>query len=78
MINKIFGNVFNNLLDNAEGIIDECITTKEEKINLNTKGNPLDHQMEMVLNRVDKLEKNSHPKRNFVTCDKCNQEIKEK
>ena len=40
--------------------------------------NPLDHQMEMVLNRVDKLEKNSHPKRNFVTCDKCNQEIKEK
>ena len=34
MMNKIFGNVFNNLLDNAEGIIDECITTKEEKIKL--------------------------------------------
>ena len=34
MMNKIFGNVFNNLLDNAEGIIDECITTKEEKIQL--------------------------------------------
>ena len=34
MINKIFGNVFNNLLDNAEGIIDECITTKEERIKL--------------------------------------------
>ena len=33
-MNKIFGNVFNNLLDNAEGIIDECITTKEEKIKL--------------------------------------------
>ena len=33
-MNKIFGNVFNNLLDNAEGIIDECITTKEEKIQL--------------------------------------------
>ena len=34
MMNKIFGNVFNNLLDNAEGIIDECITTKEERIKL--------------------------------------------
>ena len=34
MINKIFGNVFSNLIDNAEGIIDECITTKEEKIKL--------------------------------------------
>ena len=34
MISKLFGNVFNNLIDNAEGIIDECITTKEEKIQL--------------------------------------------
>ena len=34
MINKLFGNVFNNLIDNAEGIIDECVTTKEEKIKL--------------------------------------------
>ena len=34
MISKLFGNVFNNLIDNAEGIIDECVTTKEEKIKL--------------------------------------------
>jgi|TARA_R100001224_G_scaffold6692_1_gene3762 cation transport ATPase len=34
MINKIFGSVFNNLISNAEGIIDECVTTKEEKIKL--------------------------------------------
>jgi hypothetical protein len=40
--------------------------------------NPLDHQMEIVLERLEKLEENSHPIRDFVVCDKCKQEIKEK
>ena len=40
--------------------------------------NPLDHQMEMVLVRLEKLEENSHPLRDFVVCDKCKQQIKEK
>ena len=54
--------------------------------------NTLDHQMEaviekienkgtqisMILERIRKLEENSHPIRDFVVCDKCKQQIKEK
>ena len=54
--------------------------------------NTLDHQMEavieklenkgtqisMILERISKLEENSHPIRDFVKCDKCKQLIKEK
>ena len=39
--------------------------------------NPLDCQMEMVLVRLAKLEKNSHPPRSYVVCDKCNYKIKQ-
>ena len=39
--------------------------------------NPLDHQMEMVLERLQKLEKDSHSPRRFIVCDKCNYKIKE-
>ena len=34
--------------------------------------------IQLLKQRVGELEKNSHPKRNFVMCDKCKQEIKEK
>ena len=40
--------------------------------------NNLDEQMDMVLARLDEVEKMAHPMRNFVTCKKCNQQIKEK
>ena len=40
--------------------------------------NPLDYQMEAVIERIRKLEENSHPIRDFVVCDKCKQQIKEK
>tara|TARA_Y100000593_G_C4287574_1_gene326386 strand:- start:569 stop:760 length:192 start_codon:yes stop_codon:yes gene_type:complete len=40
--------------------------------------NNLDEQMDMVLHRLDELEKMAHPMRNFVICNKCNQQIKEK
>ena len=54
--------------------------------------NTLDHQMEavieklenkgtqisMILERIRKLEENSHPIRDFVKCDKCKKQIKEK
>ena len=40
--------------------------------------NPLDHQMEMVLVRLSKLEENSHPAKDFVVCGKCKKQIKEK
>jgi hypothetical protein len=39
--------------------------------------NPLDCQMEMVLVRLEKLEKNSHPPKSYVVCDKCNYKIKQ-
>ena len=39
--------------------------------------NPLDCQMEMVLVRLEKLEKNSHPPRSYGVCDKCNYKIKQ-
>mgnify|MGYP003150985760 CR=1 FL=1 len=40
--------------------------------------NPLDEQMDMVLARLRDLEKDSHPPRHFVVCDKCKQQVKEK
>ena len=39
--------------------------------------NPLDHQMDMVLHILDKLEEDSHPPRRFVVCDKCSYKIKQ-
>ena len=39
--------------------------------------NNLDDQMEMVLVRLEKLEKDSHAPRRFVVCDKCNYKIKQ-
>ena len=39
--------------------------------------NPLDHQMEAVLNRLERLEKDSHPPRQFIVCDKCSYKIKQ-
>ena len=39
--------------------------------------NNLDEQMDMVLHRLEKLEKNSHPPRSYVVCDKCNYKIKQ-
>ena len=38
--------------------------------------NPLDHQMEAVLNRLERLEKDSHPKRDFVLCNQCKKTIR--
>ena len=38
--------------------------------------NELDQQMGSVRSRLDKLEKDSHPPRTFVVCDKCNYKIK--
>ena len=34
--------------------------------------------IQMLKKKIEELEKNSHPIRNFVVCDKCKQEIKEK
>ena len=42
------------------------------------KPNNLDAQNEMILHRLDKLEKYSHPIRDFVICQKCKKQIKEK
>ena len=33
--------------------------------------NELDQQMGSVRARLDKLEKNSHPPRTYIVCDKC-------
>ena len=38
--------------------------------------NALDQQMGSVRARLDKLEKDTHPKRDFVLCGKCNDRIK--
>ena len=38
--------------------------------------NNLDQQMGSVRARLDKLEKDSHPPRKYVMCDKCNYKIK--
>ena len=38
--------------------------------------NELDHQMDSARSRLDKLEKDSHPPRTYVVCDKCNYKIK--
>ena len=39
--------------------------------------NPLDEQMEMVLNRIQKLEDIAHPKKEFVRCKQCEERITE-
>ena len=39
--------------------------------------NPLDEQMDMVLVRLQNLEKDSHPPRSYVVCDKCKYKIKQ-
>ena len=39
--------------------------------------NNLDEQMDMVLERLKTLEKDSHPPRTYVVCDKCNYKIKQ-
>ena len=39
--------------------------------------NILDEQMDMVLARLEKLEKDSHPPKSYVVCDKCNYKIKQ-
>ena len=41
------------------------------------KPNNLDAQNEMILHRLDKLEKYSHPIRDFVTCDCCKKKLKQ-
>ena len=38
--------------------------------------NELDQQMSSARSRLDKLEKDSHPPRTYVVCDKCNYKIK--
>ena len=39
--------------------------------------NPLDEQMDMVLVRLATLEKDSHPARSYIVCDKCKYKIKQ-
>ena len=41
------------------------------------EANNLDDQMDMVLHRLDKLEKDSHAPRRFVVCDKCKYKIEQ-
>ena len=41
------------------------------------KPNNLDEQNEMILHRLDKLEKNTHPPKTFIMCDKCKRKIKQ-
>ena len=38
--------------------------------------NELDQQMDSARSRLDKLEKDSHPPRTYVVCDKCNYKMK--
>ena len=40
--------------------------------------NPLDIQMEIVLEEIEKLKQSSHAPRDFVICEKCKKQIKEK
>ena len=40
------------------------------------KENSLDQQMEIMQKRVAKLEEDSHPKRDFVTCNNCKCKLK--
>ena len=42
------------------------------------KKNNLDEQMEVMQKRVAKLESNTHPQRDFVSCEQCKCKIKEK
>ena len=39
--------------------------------------NALDQQMGSVRARLDKLEKDSHPPRSYIVCDKCSSKIKQ-
>ena len=59
---KVLNNTFN-----LEGIKDYVF-----------KDNELDHKTNNLHDRVVILESLAHPKREFVVCDKCNKEIKEK
>ena len=34
--------------------------------------------IQILKERVQVLEENSHPKRDFIVCDKCKQQVKEK
>lgn len=34
--------------------------------------------IQILKERVQALEENSHPKRDFIICDKCKQQVKEK
>ena len=40
--------------------------------------NELDIKVQVLENRILELEKDSHSKRDFVVCSKCNKKIKEK
>ena len=39
--------------------------------------NELDIKVQVLENRVSMLEQDTHPKRNFVMCEKCKKQIKE-
>ena len=39
--------------------------------------NALDQQMGSVRARLDKLEKDSHPPKSYIVCDKCSYKIKQ-
>ena len=39
--------------------------------------NELDIKVQVLENRVSMLEKDTHPKRKFVMCEKCKKQIKE-
>ena len=38
----------------------------------------IEHRIKLLEEKVEKLEKASHPPRTFVTCEECKQKIKEK
>tara|TARA_R110002020_G_scaffold79239_4_gene198803 strand:- start:1026 stop:1229 length:204 start_codon:yes stop_codon:yes gene_type:complete len=39
--------------------------------------NELDQQMGSVRSRLDKLEKDTHPPKSYIVCDKCSYKIKQ-
>ena len=55
MVNKILGGLFGKVLDNAEGILDEIITTDEEreKVKLEIKKIMLDAEKEAFAKEVE-------------------------
>ena len=42
------------------------------------KPNNLDAQNDMILQRLEKLEQNSHPIKDFVTCECCKKKLRQK